>query len=132
MKRLRRIVGLAAIGVIGVLAVIVPASATYHSTPLSHGGYCYGYGWADSAYPYGVYAGTTYTSGSGPCYRKVDSYIVYNGGNVYDPLSTGYQTYDVLRGAGPQGPNDVASAQHWLSWTGGDLGAGYGTTYAAD
>lgn len=105
------------------------SAATYNTTgTLNDLGYCIGYGWADSQYPYGVYAGTTRTGGTGPCYRNVDSYIHYNG-NDFNPGPTGYQSYDVAQGAGPGGSGDYVYGQHWIAW---QSPGKYGTTYASD
>lgn len=122
-------------GVVTALLVLTGTAfaATYETTgTLNHGGYCIGYGWGDSQHPYGVYSGTSQTGGGGPCYRKQDAKFYYNSGSIFDPPSTGYQTYNLAQGAGPGGSCDWEDTWHFMSWTGGDLGAPNGRTTASD
>lgn len=121
----------AALATAGLLLSTAVASA-YDQVSLNHAGYCVGYGWSNSADPAGVFAGTSQTSGGGPCYRKMDAIYYYNSGSVFNPSSTGYQGYDVSSGAGPGGICDSVSSSHSASWTGGDTGAAHGNTQAGD
>lgn len=119
-----------------VLGLLVAGSAfalSYDTTgTLNHSGFCIGYGWANSNDTVGAYAGTNMTGGGGPCYRKVDGDFYYNNGSHFNPGTTGYQSYDVAQGAGPNGTCDDAYGDHYVSWTAGDTGAPHGNTHAFD
>jgi hypothetical protein len=120
-------------GTAALFLIAAPAfAATYSTTPtLDHDGHCKGYGWGNSAYGSGVYAGTdlTFTDGVA-CYLMQDAWFRYNSGSIYNPASTGWQTYNLFQGAGPEGSCDVETATHWISYTQG--GSSSGSTSAND
>jgi hypothetical protein len=108
-------------------------AADYDQTGfLDHGGngICIGYGWGDSDSMVGVSSGTVWYDGDGPCYRKQDAYYEYNTVDVFNPPNTGWQTYDLSQGAGPQGTCDLADTDHWVSQNGS--GSATGSTWADD
>ncbi|MCA9823841.1 MAG: hypothetical protein KC479_00245 [Dehalococcoidia bacterium] len=136
MNRRNRL-GICAVASLALATVLwtgVAVAADYDTASLNHGGgTCIGYGWADSEHPNGVYAGTSKTGGPGPCYMKVDSYIEYNDGSVFNPSETAWKTWNTFQGAGPGGAEgDYVSALHKISWIGGSGQYDDGTTEAFD
>jgi hypothetical protein len=122
----------ASVAALATLGMVVGTAfgAQYEETgTLSHGG-CAGYGWGNSAHSFGVYSGTILTGGSESCYRKQNAYYEYNTVDVFNPDDTGWQTYNLFQGAGPQGSCDVEVTTHWISSN--QVGSASGFTSADD